>query len=51
MTTTIRSELFDGFNIKLTDEVYERALLSADEGSLDLVEYLIEEELIPKEEA
>ena len=49
MSITIREELASDFNTTITKEVYERALLSADEGTLDLVEYLIEEGIIAKE--
>lgn len=49
MTPTIREQLQAEHHIALSDEAYDRALLSADEGTLDLVEYLIEEEIISKE--
>ncbi len=49
MSTTIREQLLEGHHVSLSDEAYERALLSADEGTLDLIEYLIEEELVSKE--
>ena len=46
---TIREQLLQDHHVTLSDEDYDRALLSADEGSLSLVEYLIEEELVSKE--
>lgn len=49
MSLTIREELLSDYGFNLSREIYERALLSADESSLDLVEYLIEEDIIPKE--
>lgn len=49
MTQTIREQLQEEHHIALSDEAYKRALLSADEGTLDLVEYLIEEDVISKE--
>ena len=49
MSISIREELLSDFGINLSAESYERALLSADESSLALVEYLIEEEVISKE--
>lgn len=49
MSDTIRDELLSNFGVSINDEVYERALLSADENSLDLIEYMIEEGIIHKE--
>lgn len=49
MTATIRDELQSNFGISITGEVHERALLSAEENTLDLIEYLIEEGVIHKE--
>jgi type IV pilus assembly protein PilB len=49
MTLTIREQLQKEHHVTLSDEVYERALLSADEGTLDLIEYLIEENIVSKE--
>ncbi|MDQ8194677.1 GspE/PulE family protein [Coraliomargarita sp. SDUM461004] len=49
MSMTIREQLQLAHHVTLSDEVYQRALLSAEEGTLDLVEYLIEEGLISKE--
>ncbi|WPJ96631.1 GspE/PulE family protein [Coraliomargarita algicola] len=46
---TIREQLLQNYHVTLSNEAYDRALLSADENTLDLVEYLIEEELISKE--
>ena len=49
MSRTIREQLQEEHHITLSDEAYEHALLSADEGTLDLIEYLIEEGLVSKE--
>lgn len=49
MSVTIREQLLQEHHVTLSDEVYDRALLSADEGSLDLIEYLIEEGIVSKE--
>lgn len=46
---TIREQLLQEHHVTLSDEAYDRALLSADEGTLDLVEYLIEEGMVSKE--
>lgn len=49
MSVTIREELRTDFGINLSDEICERASLSAEESTLDMVEYLIEEGIIRKE--
>jgi len=49
MSMTIREQLQQEHHVTLSDEAYDRALLSADEGTLGFVEYLIEEELVSKE--
>ena len=49
MTPTIRDELHSHYGVSLTADAYDRALLSAEEGSLDLVEILIEDEIVSKE--
>jgi type IV pilus assembly protein PilB len=46
---TIREQLLLDHHISLSDEVYDRALLSAEEGTLGFIEYLIEEEIVSKE--
>ncbi|MGZ0708975.1 GspE/PulE family protein [Coraliomargarita sp. W4R53] len=46
---TIREQLQTAHHVTLSDEAYDRALLSADENTLDMVEYLIGEDLISKE--
>ncbi|HKK18833.1 MAG TPA: ATPase, T2SS/T4P/T4SS family, partial [Opitutales bacterium] len=51
MTVSIREELLSDFGINLSNEIYDKALLSADESTLELVEHLINEEIIPKEVA
>ncbi len=48
MSYTIRQEL-EELRIYLADEVYDLALQYGEEGSLQLVEHLIEEEIIPKD--
>ncbi len=47
MSFTIRQELIK-HHVILSNEVYDRALLHAAEGTLDLVEHLIEEDVIDK---
>ena len=49
MSATIREQLQNEHHVTLSDEAYDRALLSADENTLDLIEYLIEEDLVSKE--
>ncbi|MGZ0655616.1 GspE/PulE family protein [Coraliomargarita sp. W4R72] len=49
MSMTIREQLQTAHHVTLSDEAYDRALLSADENTLDMVEYLIGEDLISKE--
>ncbi len=46
---TIREQLQCEHHITLSNEAYDRALLSANEDTLDFIEYLIEEDLISKE--
>lgn len=48
---TIREQLLQEHHVTITDEDYDRALLSADEGTLEFIEYLIEEGLVSKEVA
>ena len=48
MTETIRQEL-EAHRIYLSDQVYDLALQYGEEGSLALVEYLINEAIIPKD--
>jgi len=50
MSATIREDLAER-HVVLADEVYERALQHAEEGSLELVEYLIREDAVDKETA
>ncbi len=47
MSLNIRDKLQQQ-HILISNEVYERALLNADEGTLDLIEYLIEEAIVDK---
>ncbi|HBR94099.1 MAG TPA: type II/IV secretion system protein [Opitutae bacterium] len=49
MSITIREQLLQKHHVTLSNEVYDRALLSAEENSLALIEYLIEEAYIKKE--
>ncbi|WP_269525825.1 GspE/PulE family protein [Coraliomargarita parva] len=50
MSLTIREEL-EKQHIILSNQVYDLALQSAEEGTLDLIEYLIDEELVAKDVA
>lgn len=47
MSLNVREKL-KAQHILISSEVYERALLHADEGTLDLIEYLIDEEIVEK---
>ncbi|MDP4612028.1 MAG: GspE/PulE family protein [Opitutales bacterium] len=47
MSLNIREKLLEQ-HVLISNEVYERALLNADEGTLDLIEYLIEEDIVDK---
>lgn len=49
MTQSIREQLQEEHHVTISDEAYTRALLSSDEGTFDLVECLIEEDVISKE--
>jgi len=50
MSGTIRDELA-GRHIILSDQVYNLALQNAEENTLELIEYLIEEDIVPKDAA